>query len=138
MWYCWIIILAHSTWWELLAEPKCTEFWSKKVPDLSQLGPIWPTLELNLTSLYKPTTEEDIEAHLTCETHRMSGPTRHRRNLYIFISIYVKCTLGLRLDVYGLVIICPWHATIFVKVKCRSAELTTFIPAPGVEVTAFW
>ena len=30
---------------------KCTEIWSEKAPDLSHLGPIWPTLEPNLPSL---------------------------------------------------------------------------------------
>ena len=30
---------------------KCTEIWSEKVPDLSHLGQIWPTLEPNLPSL---------------------------------------------------------------------------------------
>ena len=31
---------------------KCTEIWSEKAPDLSHLGPIWPTLEPNLASLW--------------------------------------------------------------------------------------
>jgi len=30
---------------------KCTEIWAEKVPDLSHLGSIWPTLEPNLPSL---------------------------------------------------------------------------------------
>ena len=30
---------------------KCSEIWSEKAPDLSHLGPIWPTLEPNLPSL---------------------------------------------------------------------------------------
>ena len=30
---------------------KCTEIWSEKAPDLSHLGPIWPTLEPNLAPL---------------------------------------------------------------------------------------
>ena len=30
---------------------KCAEIWSEKAPDLSHLGPIWPTLEPNLPSL---------------------------------------------------------------------------------------
>ena len=30
---------------------KCTEIWSEKAPDLSHLGPIWPTLEPNLPSV---------------------------------------------------------------------------------------
>ena len=37
-------------WWARWA--KCTEIWSEKVPDLSNLGPIWPTLEPNLPSLF--------------------------------------------------------------------------------------
>ena len=34
-----------------LGEPECTEIWSGKVTDLSHLGPIWPTLKPNQTSL---------------------------------------------------------------------------------------
>ena len=30
---------------------KCTEIWSENTPDLSHLGPIWPTLEPKLPSL---------------------------------------------------------------------------------------
>ena len=33
-------------------EPKCTEFNLKKSPDLSHLGPIWPTLGPNLVTLH--------------------------------------------------------------------------------------
>ena len=33
---------------------KCTEIWSEKVPDLSHLAPIWPSLEPNLPSLLHP------------------------------------------------------------------------------------
>ena len=38
-----------STFW--LTEPKCTEIWSEKITDLSNLGPIWPTLWPNLIIL---------------------------------------------------------------------------------------
>ena len=38
-----------SIFW--LAEPKCTEIWSQKVPDLPHLGSIWHTLDPNLKSL---------------------------------------------------------------------------------------
>ena len=36
---------------------KCTEIWSEKAPDLSHLGPIWPTLEPNLPSLVSVETQ---------------------------------------------------------------------------------
>ena len=29
--------------WDPCNEPKCTEIWSEKVPDLYHFGPIWPT-----------------------------------------------------------------------------------------------
>ena len=35
-----------------LDRAKCTEIWHEKAPDLSHLGPIWPTLEPNLLSLH--------------------------------------------------------------------------------------
>ena len=44
-----------------LTKPKCTEFWSEKVPDLSHLGPMWPTFGSNLTSL-----ERDQKCVLDC------------------------------------------------------------------------
>ena len=39
-----------------LGEPEFTEIWSHEVPDLSHLGPIWPTSTLGptLTSLIEP------------------------------------------------------------------------------------
>ena len=36
----------------LARRAKCTEIWSEKAPDFSHLGPIWPTLEPNLPSLW--------------------------------------------------------------------------------------
>ena len=41
----------HVTCGLHVAEPKCTEIWSEKVPVLSHLGPIWHTLGPNMTSL---------------------------------------------------------------------------------------
>ena len=40
-----------STFGSMLDEPKCTEIWSEKVPDVSHFGLIWPTFGPNLTFL---------------------------------------------------------------------------------------
>ena len=40
------------TFW--LGEPKCSEIWSEKVPDLSHLRPNWPNLRPNLSTPLHP------------------------------------------------------------------------------------